>query len=149
MRVLIHEDIPKKTYSTLPNCPACTPIFFDKKSTLHALIRYIPTCLFKNYRIVRFAPPKIIEQRRTRNVFYLFEQPLIKLKNICLNMFKKFPTKMAKVNIKVSQNRSTRLLQPTFLFNFRIFHPTTLIRCYTYTTIRYCKVIFDFPNPEF
>ena len=28
-------------YSTVPNCGTCTGIFFDKKSTLYALIRYL------------------------------------------------------------------------------------------------------------
>ena len=98
-------------YSTEPNCPVYTPIFLTKKSTLHPM-----------YRIGGFAPPKMIEQKRTCK-FYLFEQSLFKFKNNCLNMFKKFPTKMVKINMKISRKQPTRLLHPTFLFDFQNFPP--------------------------
>ena len=37
-------------------------------------------------------------------------------------MFKKFPTKMVKINMKISRNRPTHF----YLLIFRIFHPTYL-----------------------
>ena len=75
-------------YFMLSNCPACMLIFLTKKSTLHALIRYIHV-YSKTIESAIFAPPKMIEQGRTCK-FYLFEQPYFKLLKNCLNMFKKW-----------------------------------------------------------